>query len=125
MKSVMPQSVDWAIIARESLTAIAEQYAHEVGSKLEAMYQVTVENVTRSAARHAQRHDRNAVIPDYAVGDKVMLRDPTTKKGESPKLKRRYTGPFLVVECKSGFNCRLQHFDTGRTLKRLVHANRL
>jgi hypothetical protein len=57
--------------------------------------------------------------------DKVLLRDLTTKKGESPKLKRRYTGPFLIIECKNEFNYRLQHLDTGRTLRRLVHAERL
>jgi O-acetyl-ADP-ribose deacetylase (regulator of RNase III) len=55
----------------------------------------------------------------------VLLRDLTTKKGESAKLKRRYTGPFIIIECKPGFNYRLQHLDTGRTLRRLVHADRL
>jgi hypothetical protein len=64
-------------------------------------------------------------MPNYAAGDKVLLRDLTTKKGESAKLKRRYTGPFIIIECKNGFNYRLQHLDTGRTLRRLVHADRL
>jgi transposase InsO family protein len=77
----MPLSIDWAVLAKEPLTASAEHYAREVGPKLEALYQVAVENATRSAARHASRHDRNAIAPNYAVGDKVLLRDQQRKRG--------------------------------------------
>jgi hypothetical protein len=96
-----------------------------VKPKLEALYQIAVENVTRSAARHAMRHGQDAVVPDYAVGYKVLSDNTTTNKGESPSLKRRYTGSFTVVECRPAFHFRLQRFDTGRTLRRLAHADRL
>lgn len=112
----MPLSIDWAMITS------VEQYAREASPTLEAMYRVAVENVTRSAARLAQRQDRNAAVPDYAAGNKVLMHNPTTKNGESPKFKRRYPGLLLIVECKPGFNYRLQHYDTGRRFKRLVHA---
>ena len=56
---------------------------------------------------------------------KVLLHDPVVKKGESSKLKIRYTGPFIITDCRPGFNYRLQHLDTGRDLRRPVHADRL
>jgi hypothetical protein len=84
-----------------------------------------MENATDSAGRHRIRHDEGATVPRYAVGDKVLLLGVTLKKGESIKLKRRYTGPFLIIECRPGYNYRFQHTVTGRDLKRAVHANRL
>ena len=33
------------------------------------------------------------------VGEKVMMYDPATNTGECPKLKKRWKGPFMVVEC--------------------------
>jgi hypothetical protein len=76
----MPLSIDWAVLAKEPLTASVKHYAREVGPKIEALYQVAVENATHSATRHARQHDRDAIVPNYVAGDKVLLRDLTTKK---------------------------------------------
>jgi hypothetical protein len=84
-----------------------------------------MDNAAASAGRHRLRHDEGAISPEYAVGDKVLLHNVTLKRGESIKLKRRYTGPFIITECKPGFNYKLQHIETGRDLKRAVHADRL
>jgi hypothetical protein len=82
-------------------------------------------NVDDSAARHRRAHYEGATPPPYAAGDKVLLRDTRVKKGKIAKLKRPYTGPFIITECRPGFNYRLQELKTGRDLKRAVHADRL
>ena len=76
----MPLNTDSAVLAKEPLSASAEHNAREVGPKLEALHEVAVDNAMRSAARHASRHDRGAMITNYTAGDKALLRDLTTKK---------------------------------------------
>jgi hypothetical protein len=38
-------------------------------------------------------------LPDYQPGDKVLIYDPTTKKGQPSKLKQRWQGPYTIIEC--------------------------
>jgi hypothetical protein len=84
-----------------------------------------MENAAASAGRHCLRHEEGTVTPEYAVGDKVLLLDVTLEKGESIKLKRRYTGPCVLTECRPGSSYKLQHAETGTDLKRAVRADRL
>ena len=44
------------------------------------------------------------------------------KKGECAKLKRKYLGPYLIIECRPKYNYMLKELSTG---KETVHANRL
>jgi hypothetical protein len=101
------------------------QYAREIRPKLEVLHQIAMIIAESSAARHRQARNEEAKPPPYAAGDKVLLRDTRVKKGETVKLKRPYTGLFIVTECRPGFNYRLQELKTGRDLKRAVHADRL
>jgi O-acetyl-ADP-ribose deacetylase (regulator of RNase III) len=117
--------VDWTLPTADTPVTSAEQYAQEIAPKLEILSRIAMDNAAASAGRHRLRHDEGAINPEYAVGDKVLLHNVTLKRGESIKLKRRYTGPFIITECKPGFNYKLQHIETGRDLKRAVHADRL
>ena len=103
----------------------AQQYAREIRPKLEIIRSLAMQNVEDSANRHKKQRDLIATIPTYQVGDKVLLLDTTVKKGETIKLKQKYTGPFIITHCQPGFNYKLQHAETGKDLRRAVHADRL
>jgi hypothetical protein len=121
----MRLAIDWSLMAGDPTIPSVQHYAREIGPKLEILHQIAMSNVQDSAARHSRRRNEAAEPPKYAAGDKVLLHDPRVKKGESHKLKRPYTGPFIITECRPGFNYRLQDANTGRDLKRAVHADRL
>jgi hypothetical protein len=121
----MRLATDWFLSAPGPVTPSAVQYAREIGPKLDVLHQIAMTNADDSAARHRRAHNEGAMPPPYAAGDKVLLRDTKVKKGETAKLKRPYTGPFIITECRPGFNYRLQELKTGRDLKRAVHADRL
>jgi hypothetical protein len=121
----MRLAIDWSLMAGDPTIPSVQHYAREMGPKLEILHQIVMGNVRDSAARHSRRRNEAAEPPKYAAGDKVLLHDPRVKKGESHKLKRPYTGPYIITECKPGFNYRLQDASTGRDLKRAVHADRL
>jgi hypothetical protein len=121
----MRLAIDWTLMAGDPTIPSVQHYAREIGPKLEILHQIAMSNVQDSAASHSRRRNEAAEPPKYAAGDKVLLHDPRVKKGESHKLKRPYTGPFIITECRPGFNYRLQDANTGRDLKRAVHADRL
>jgi hypothetical protein len=83
-----------------------------------------MENAAAKASRHRLRHDENATVLRYAVGNKVLLLNVTLKKGESIKKERRYVGPFLITECRPGLNYKLRLAEIDTDLKRTVHADR-
>jgi hypothetical protein len=121
----MRLAIDWSLSAPEPTTPSAVQYAKKIGPKLEVLHQIAMTNAGDSAARHRQARNEEAKPLPYAAGDKVLLRDTRIRKGETAKLKRPYTGPFIITECRPGFDYRLQELQTGRDLKRAVHADRL
>ena len=42
-------------------------------------------------------YDRRARAANYNVGDLVLVLDTTKKKGENSKFKRRWKGPFTII----------------------------
>jgi len=70
-------------------------------------------------------YNRNAAYLPYVVRQKVLLHDPVTKKGISKKLKKCWTGPYLVTKVGDGYTYKLRHCDSGQILKAFVHSNRL
>lgn len=45
-----------------------------------------------------ERYDKNTVEPNFKVGNKVLLHDPSKKKGVSKKLSYHFIGPFTILE---------------------------
>jgi hypothetical protein len=56
--------------------------------KLALLREIAQQNVDQSAARHRDRANKTAKPPSFKNGQKVLLHDPTTKKGQNAKLKR-------------------------------------
>jgi len=102
-----------------------EKYAEEIGLKLKIMHDIARLNTEDSANRHRAYANRGATLPDYSIGSKVLLYDPTTKKGEYAKLKVRYKGPYLVTARTQGGNYKLQLLASGKDIKRAFHPRRL
>jgi transposase InsO family protein len=106
--------LDGTLPAADTPVASAEQYAREIAPKLEILGRIAMDNAAASAGCHRRRHDEGARNPEYAVGNKVLLHNVTLKRGESIKLKRRYTGPFIITKCRPRFSYKLQLVETGR-----------
>jgi O-acetyl-ADP-ribose deacetylase (regulator of RNase III) len=119
-----PLIIDRALMIDE-LVGTPEAYAADIRPKLEVLRQVAMTNATESAAHHAQKYNSIATPPPFKVNDKVLLYTPVTKKNESAKLTRRFVGPYVITHCLSGFHYRLKHLESGKQLRRPVHAGRL
>ena len=120
----MALPIDISMGVPDELFQDSEAYATHIGPKIAILQQIAMQNATDSAAYQRQRVNKNAKLPSWNVGDKILLFNPVTKTGECKKFKVRYD-PFLITEILPGNKYRLQCVDTGVDLKRPVHANRL
>ena len=73
--------------------------------------------------RQKRNYDKNGYGTSYNVGDVVLLYNPKKKKGLSPKLFRRWEGPFLVIGKLSDVTYRIQKSVNAKGV--VVHHNRL
>jgi len=103
-----------------------QRYTAELIPKLKQVQQAVQDNLKDSNITSKRTYDRNSRDPDIVLGSKVLIHYPTTKKGECSKLKKRWIGPYLVVDkSEDGLLYRLRHCEPGRQHKRMIHYNRL
>jgi hypothetical protein len=69
-----------------------------------------------------KQYDKKAAPHKFQVGQRVLLHDPTKKKGLSKKLSNHYTGPYTIAKCVNEVNVELEGMGSKSTL---VHVNRL
>ena len=75
-----------------------------------------------NARTQKQNYDRKIFGEPYKVGDRVWYFNMRKKKGECPKLKRRWLGPFEVKDVLSAVTYRRQE---GKRKQLVVHYDRL
>ena len=67
------------------------------------------------AARSKVFYGKNTKEPQILVGSKVLLFNDTLKVGESAKIHKNWTGPYLVIsKSDNGLLYKLRHCSTGR-----------
>jgi len=112
---------------RESLSPDIDTYIKHLIERLEVTRKVVKENIEDCNFVTKAKYDRDAMDPDrYQLGDTVLLYDPTNKKGQCPKFKQRWTGPYTVVDrSKDGILYKLKNSETAKEIKAFVHFNRI
>ena len=59
----------------------------------------------------------------FKEGQLVMVHHPIARPGLSPTPKRKWDGPYRILEQVSPVNFRIRHVDTGKSMT--VHVQRL
>ncbi len=121
----MSLPIDTSIINELNVTGNAEDYIRRLLPDLQIARDIASQNITESQAASKLYYDRNTAFPNYHCGDKVMLFDFSNKKGVSPKIKRRWLGPYFIVQVGENFTYKLVNCQDMRPVKAMVHANRL
>jgi hypothetical protein len=117
--------VDHSLVSEQSDLPSKQAYVRDVAPKLRILHQLAMQNSEASAARNRAYRNAHATPPAYNLADQVLLSDPITKADESPKLKRKWIGPYLITQVLVNYNYKIQCLKTGRDLKGPVHASRL
>jgi transposase InsO family protein len=121
----MVVNCDQNLLLKEDDSPSMEIYRRELIPKLQILQQLAQENSEQNAQINRDARNKTAVIPQFEIGDSVLLHNPVTPKGAVAKWTRRYTGPWLITHKLPNLNFRLQHLQSGRQLKRPIHIDRL
>jgi len=122
----MVTGIDANLLLDFSKSPNMQSYMTHLVPRLQLTHDIIQQNLRDGQVKSKQHYDQSSEEPEMQVGEKVMMHDPTTKTGECPKLKKRWKGPFMVVERSTdGLSYKLRHCETGKELRSHIHANRL
>jgi len=122
----MVTGIDANLLQDFSKSPDMQSYMTHLVPRLKLTHDIIQQNLRDGQIKSKQHYDRSSEEPEMQVGEKVMMHDPVTKIGECPKLKKRWKGPFMVVERSvDGLSYKLRHCETGKELRSHMHANRL
>jgi ribosomal protein L21E len=72
-----------------------------------------------------EKYDKKKNVQKFKVGQLVWLYIPQVQAGQSRKLYKGYSGPYILIEQTSPVNFKLAKAHNNEVLKNPVHVNRL
>ena len=89
------------------------------------MQEIANDNARKAVTRASDKANKNAVEPSFKIGDRVLLHSDRVKIGDAAKLTGKYSGSYLIIDTRPGYNYKLKELITGKELKHYIHASRL
>ena len=108
---------------RETDLTLSSEYAYDLQEKLDQIHTYARKRLNISSKVMKKNYDHRIIHHIYEVGDKVWLYDPHRRVGLNPKLRRPWSGPYVV---KRKLNDVLYFIRAGpKSRPKVVHHDRL
>ena len=120
---VMP--IDQALIPPAQISASHHEHLDGIHKQLKMVREVARENILQAQVRAKQYHDKTAAPPTFEVNGKVWMFCMRKMPGLSPKLCKKWLGPYKILHSHDKYTYTLQRCEDGRQVTSRVHANRL
>ncbi|XP_053392177.1 uncharacterized protein LOC128554883 [Mercenaria mercenaria] len=99
------------------------EYVKEIRAKVMHAYKIARQYLLSNARRSKILYDTNISYHNYNAGDVIWYLHESRKVGVTPKLKKKFDGPFVVKEKMSNVNFVIQMNREGQ--EKLVHHDKL
>lgn len=101
-------------------------YSHDdflavLRNNLKQSFKIAAENLTKTKVTQKKRHDNNLNVPNFQIGDAVLLLNETARQGRSKKLGPQWVGPYTIIDKIGDINFKIK---MGKTIK-VVHGDKL
>jgi hypothetical protein len=117
--------IDTAFQPSQTLPGRYQTHVNKLLSQQKIFREEAHKNITEHQRRYKEVHDRKAKDPGFSLGDQVWLYCTKTQPGLSPKLCRKWLGPYYIVEKPGTYTYKLRRSKDNKILRSTVHANRL
>jgi predicted aspartyl protease len=107
----------------EMFSSVSE-YRTKLISVLEEARRLAIEHTQKAHMLQKDRYDSQHINTQFIAGERVWLFTPNKKKGLSPKLMSRWSGPYRITRKIGDLNYMLTD-DKNKKMKQFVHVNRL
>jgi transposase InsO family protein len=116
---------DVNMIPKPTLNRSTTQHVEDVLHKLKIANEIATNNIRKAQTKSKTYYDRKAKQPNYKLGDRVYLRNTRRRKGLSPKLSAKWSGPYYVTDVGDNFTYNLRDCKTNQPVTSRMHANRM
>ena len=123
----MPRSPSSTILPRpiEISSAEDKEYLQDLVQGLQFAHEKARENMAIQKAKMKEQYDKNVHTEDYKVGQRVWVYFPVVKVGDTRKLTKKFSGPFIITEKVRPKNFKVMRGHDLNPLKNMVHVDRL
>ena len=120
-----PDEVQFENLRDTQMSTASKEFLSNLVEKLQLAHKLAKAQIKQTQEENKKFYDRDAKAVIYPPGTKVWLRREKVDQGRSPKLFKRYNGPFFITT-KIGENTyQLRECNTNQLLKAPVNADRL
>lgn len=89
---------DTSLIPRNGLNKDAKSHVTDLMSHLKIVKDIAKENIKQAQIKQKQQYDKKSTdVPDFRVGQSVLLHSTKVPVGLSPKLHDPWDGPFYIT----------------------------
>ena len=90
------------------------EYVDQLRARMQKAHDVARNHLEAGAIRHKQIYDGKTVLNTYIPGDLVWILSQITQLKVTPKLRRPYEGPYLVIYKLSDLDYVIQFNEKGK-----------
>ena len=118
----MPAQLMFASPRDDETTSYCD-YVQKLKDRLEKAHEIAREHLGKNARRQKEQYDAKCLLNSYSAGDLVWYASGAVDLQITPKLRRSYMGPVVVLKKINDLNYLIQ-IDAKKTQK-VVHHNKL
>jgi hypothetical protein len=74
-----------------------DTYVKELEATLQSSYAMARRNLEISKVHNKRQYDQYVHVPKLEIGEKVLVKDESFRRGRSKKLEAPYVGPYEII----------------------------
>lgn len=86
----------------------AQQHMNEIIENINLAKDIAKQNIEQQQEKSKERFDQKTKIPDFKLFDKVLIKSHKVPVGLSPKLVKKYHGPYYISEIGPNFTYKIR-----------------
>ena len=110
---------------KQKLPNTTKIYIQEMQNNLEIANEVAKENTALSQEKSKEYYDQKSKIPNFQLGDKVLLNVKKVIQGKCKKFQPKFEGPYFIVKMGPNYTYKLSKTPGGQEGRAYINANRL
>ncbi|CAC5368923.1 unnamed protein product [Mytilus coruscus] len=116
---------DVALEPKDNLSRDLKDYIAGFLENLKIAHTIAKERDQQQKAKDKERHDLKSNIPNFSVGDQVLLTNNKVPKGLSRKLHDKANGPYRIIELGPNYTYKIKHIENNTVHKSLINATNM
>lgn len=121
----MRMPFDVSLEPKDNLNRDAKDHINELIDQLKVTNEIVKNNIQWHQQQNKERHELRVKLPDFKLGDKVLIKVNKVPKGQSSKLYDKAEGPYQIIELGPNFTYKLKRCSDNKVNASYMNATKL